>query len=90
LNTYFNLAIDENDTSLGFATQWIETIAKSFDQVDVVTLKKVSEIKFSENINIYGPNEKTGKFIKYLAKTTLPSWKTDEIKIFVQSLYISI
>ena len=64
---YFNLAIDENDTSLGFATQWIETIAKSFDQVDVVTLKKVSEIKFSENINIYGPNEQTGKFIKYLA-----------------------
>ena len=97
---YFNLAIDENDTSLGFATQWIETIAKSFDQVDVVTLKKVSEIKFSENINIYGPNEKTGKFIKYLALLKQVQILTKEnsynrcfshmspISIFVSSFYL--
>jgi glycosyltransferase involved in cell wall biosynthesis len=63
---YFNLAIDEHDTSLGFATKWIETIASNYDQVDVVTLKKVTNIKFSENIKIYGPNEKTNKFNKYL------------------------
>ena len=61
------MAIDELDPSLGFATKWIETIANNYDQVDVVTLRKVSDIKFSENINIYGPNEKTGKFNKYLA-----------------------
>ena len=36
---YFNLAINEKDTSLGFAIDWIETISKNFDQVDVVTLR---------------------------------------------------
>ena len=63
---YFNLAIDEHDTSLGFATKWIETISNNYDKVDVVTLKKVSDIKFPENVNIYGPGEQTGKFKKYL------------------------
>ena len=47
---YFNLALDENDTSLGFAIDWIKTIAKNYDHVDVVTLKRVSNIKFQENI----------------------------------------
>ena len=42
---YFNLALDENDTSLGFAIDWIKTIAKNYDHVDVVTLKKVSNLK---------------------------------------------
>ena len=39
---YFNLAINDKDTSLGFAIKWIETISKNYDQVDVVTLKKVN------------------------------------------------
>ena len=47
---YFNLALDENDTSLGFAIDWIKTIAKNYDHVDVVTLKKVSNLNFQENI----------------------------------------
>lgn len=97
---YFNLAIDEHDTSLGFATKWIETIANNYDQVDVVTLRKVSDIKFSENINIYGPNEKTGKFNKYLALLKQVKILTKEnsyercfshmspISIFVSSYYL--
>ena len=44
---YFNLALDENDTSLGFAIDWIETIAKNYDHVDVITLKKVSNLRRS-------------------------------------------
>ena len=30
---YFNLAIDEKDTSLGFTIDWLNTIAEEFDQV---------------------------------------------------------
>ena len=45
---YFNLAIDEHDTSLGFATKWIETIANNYDQVDVVTLKKFLKSNFQK------------------------------------------
>tara|TARA_B100001109_G_scaffold208893_1_gene176449 strand:- start:729 stop:1763 length:1035 start_codon:yes stop_codon:yes gene_type:complete len=62
---YFNLAINDTDTSLGFAIKWIETISKNFDQVDVVTLKKVTNTKFAENISVYGPDEKAGRFSKY-------------------------
>jgi len=63
---YFNLAIDENDTSLGFAIDWIKTIAKNYDHVDVVTLKKVSDIKINENIKLYGAKPNKYKIYKYL------------------------
>lgn len=63
---YFNLAIDENDTSLGFAIDWIKTIAKNYDHVDVVTLKKVSNIKFQENIKVYGAKPNKYKIYKYI------------------------
>ena len=63
---YFNLALDENDTSLGFAIDWIKTIAKNYDHVDVVTLKKVSNLKFQENIKVYGAKPKKYKIYKYV------------------------
>ena len=63
---YFNLAIDESDTSLGFAINWIETIAENYDQVDVVSLRKTSNPNFSKSINIYGANKNNNKFSKYL------------------------
>ena len=50
---YFNLAVDEKDTSLGFAIDWIKTIAKNYDHVDVVTLKKVTNPILSKSINPY-------------------------------------
>ena len=63
---YFNLAIDEGDTSLGFAIDWIETIAKNYDHVDVVTLKKVSDIKSGQNIKLYGAKPNKYKIYKYI------------------------
>ena len=63
---YFNLAIDESDTSLGFAINWIETIAENYDQVDVVSLRKVSNHNFSKSINIYGADKNNNKFNKYI------------------------
>ena len=63
---YFNLALDENDTSLGFAIDWIKTIAKNYDHVDVVTLKKVSNLKFQENIKVHGAKPNKYKIYKYV------------------------
>tara|TARA_B100000614_G_C14557121_1_gene495913 strand:+ start:1468 stop:2499 length:1032 start_codon:yes stop_codon:yes gene_type:complete len=63
---YFNLAVDETDTSLGFAVKWIETIAKKYDHVDVVSLKKVSNPVFSQSIKIYGPEPSKRKLRKYI------------------------
>ena len=63
---YFNLAIDESDTSLGFAINWIETIAENYDQVDVVSLRKISNPNCSKFINIYGADKNNNKFNKYL------------------------
>ncbi len=34
---YFNLAVDENDTSLGFAIKWIDKISEEYEHVDVIT-----------------------------------------------------
>tara|TARA_B100001113_G_scaffold351273_1_gene350013 strand:+ start:850 stop:1881 length:1032 start_codon:yes stop_codon:yes gene_type:complete len=63
---YFNLALDENDTSLGFAIDWIETIAKNYDHVDVITLKKVSNLSFQKNIRVYGAKPNKYKIYKYI------------------------
>ena len=63
---YFNLALDEDDTSLGFAIDWIKTVAKNYDHVDVVTLKKVSNLKFQENIKVFGAKPNKYKMYKYI------------------------
>ena len=63
---YFNLAVDETDTSLGFAVKWIETISKNYDHVDVVTLKKVTNPILSKSIKIYGAEPNRGKYKKYI------------------------
>ena len=63
---YFNLAVDETDTSLGFAVKWIETISKNYDRVDVVTLKKVTNPILSKSIKIYGAEPNRNKYKKYI------------------------
>ena len=97
---YFNLAINDTDTSLGFAIKWIETISKNFDQVDVVTLKKITDTKFPEHVSVYGPNQEVGRFSKYFTLFKLVKKLTKEnsytrcfshmspISIFVSSFYL--
>lgn len=62
---YFNLAIDEKDTSLGFNIDWLKTIGANYESVDVVSLRVESIPNFDSKINIYGPNNINNKFIKY-------------------------
>ena len=40
---YLNLALDDKDTSLGFANSWLYQFAKEFNDVDVITLKDSTE-----------------------------------------------
>ena len=63
---YFNLAIDEKDTSLGFAIDWIKHISNEFNHVDVVSLRVNSIPEFDNSINIYGLEPSNNKISKYL------------------------
>jgi len=63
---YLNLAIDKNDTSLGFASSWIEEISKIYSSIDVVTLRLGEIPELPKNVNIYGPNSSQNKFKKYI------------------------
>ncbi len=62
---YLNLAIDSEDTSLGFAIGWLEEISKNYDSVDVITLRLGKLPKLNKKINIYGPSHSTNKLSKY-------------------------
>ena len=63
---YLNLAIDKNDTSLGFASSWIIEISKIYSRVDVVTLRLGEIPDLPKNVNIYGPVSSKNKFKKYI------------------------
>ena len=62
---YLNLAIDSQDTSLGFAIGWLKEVSKIYDKVDVITLRKGTVPNLPDNVNIYGPNNYKNKFRKY-------------------------
>ena len=51
---YLNLAIDSQDTSLGFAIGWLKEVSKIYDKVDVITLRKGTVPNLPDNVNIYG------------------------------------
>ncbi|RPG61818.1 MAG: glycosyltransferase [Flavobacteriaceae bacterium TMED238] len=62
---YLNLAIDSEDTSLGFAIGWLEEISKNYESVDVITLRLGKLPILDKKINIYGPTYSTNKLTKY-------------------------
>ena len=53
---YLNLAIDSEDTSLGFAIGWLKEVSKIYDEIDVITLRKGTVPNLPDNVNIYGLN----------------------------------
>ena len=63
---YFNLAIDEKDTSLGFTINWLNTIAEEFDQVDVISLRVNGIPKVNDSIKIYGLENGKNRISKYI------------------------
>ena len=63
---YFNLAIDEKDTSLGFTVDWLNTIAEDFDQVDVISLRVNGIPKVNDSVKIYGLENGKNRISKYI------------------------
>ena len=52
---YLNLALDDEDVSLGFANMWIKQFSNKFENVDIITLNKSNEnIGTNNKVNIYG------------------------------------
>ena len=70
--------IGQNLTNLILAL----AIAERKFPVEIYLNKKTKKYQTNRTIAISSGNF---KFIKYLAKKTLPSWTTDEIKIFVEN-----
>ena len=66
---YLNLAVDDEDVSLGFANTWIKQFSNKFENVDIITLKKSNEnIGTNNNVNIYGllKDDNTSRINKFL------------------------
>ena len=67
---YLNLALDDEDVSLGFANTWIKQFSNKFENVDIITLNKSNEnIGTNNKVNIYGllKGDNTSKIRKFLS-----------------------
>ena len=52
---YLNLAVDDEDVSLGFVNTWIKQFANKFENVDIITLNISNEnIGKNKKVNVYG------------------------------------
>ena len=66
---YLNLAVDDEDVSLGFANMWIKQFSNKFENVDIITLNKSNEnISTNKKVNIYGlhKGDNTSRISKFL------------------------
>lgn len=61
---YFNLALDSNDTALGFTIDWVNTISKDYNKVFLITLKKKT---YNVNSNVQVFSLYTDREIKFIA-----------------------
>ena len=49
----FNISTDSNNTSLGFAVNWINQLSEYYIEIDVVTLNEGATHMLNDNINVY-------------------------------------
>ena len=70
---YLNLAVDSDDTSLGFAIGWLEEISKNYEAVDVITLRLGKLPELDKKITIHGPTHKVNSLKSKIYK--LPNKK---------------
>ena len=66
---YLNLAVDDEDVSLGFANTWIKQFSNKFENIDIITLNKSDEnIVTNNKVNIYGllKDDNTSRISKFL------------------------
>ena len=66
---YLNLAVDDEDVSLGFANTWFKQFSNKFENIDIITLNKSDEnIVTNNKVNIYGllKDDNTSRISKFL------------------------
>ena len=61
-----NISTDSKNTSLGFAISWLNSFAKKFDEVHVVSLSKGSDDELEENVVVSSVDNALGRFSKVI------------------------
>ena len=61
-----NISTDSKNTSLGFAISWLNSFAKKFDEVHVVSLSKGSDDELEENVVVSSVDNSLGRFSKVI------------------------
>ena len=60
-----NISTDSNNTSLGFAVNWINQLSEYYIEIDVVTLNKGATHMLNENVNVYS-HDSINKITKFI------------------------
>ena len=87
----FNISTDSNNTSLGFAVNWINQLSEYYIEIDVVTLNKGATHMLNDNINVYSNNSinKITKFIE-IRKTIKNLLQNNEYKFCLSHMTTSL
>jgi len=87
----FNISTDSNNTSLGFAVNWINQLSEYYIEIDVVTLNKGATHMLNDNINVYSHDSinKVTKFIE-IRKTIKNLLKNNEYKFCLSHMTTSL
>ena len=87
----FNISTDSNNTSLGFAVNWLNQLSEYYVEIDVVTLNKGATHMLNDNINVYSNNSinKITKFIE-IRKTIKNLLKNNEYKFCLSHMTTSL
>ena len=87
----FNISTDSNNTSLGFAVNWINQLSEYYIEIDVVTLNKGATHMLNDNINVYSHDSinKITKFIE-IRKTIKNLLNNNEYKFCLSHMTTSL
>ena len=87
----FNISTDSNNTSLGFAVNWINQLSEYYIEIDVVTLNKGATHMLNDNVNVYSHDSinKITKFIE-IRKTIKNLLKNNEYKFCLSHMTTSL
>ena len=86
-----NISTDSNNTSLGFAVNWINQLSEYYIEIDVVTLNKGATHMLNDNVNVYSHDSinKITKFIE-IRKTIKNLLKNNEYRFCLSHMTTSL
>ncbi|MDC3201356.1 hypothetical protein OAT95_02410 [Acidimicrobiia bacterium] len=86
-----NISTDSNNTSLGFAVNWINQLSEYYIEIDVVTLNKGATHMLNNNVNVYSHDSinKITKFIE-IRKTIKNLLKNNKYRFCLSHMTTSL